>query len=239
MSNYYIRKVLEKHEAQTILNWLESGSCEYEDGIRTLGGDDSDESKKLIKRNEEAIGPDDLRSDSIKIVWEGIDRDVGFFGFTAPENSGSPMFTKTYPGGFYKPHQDKPSNGDFSTTIFLSEPDSYGGGALRLMINSKVEEIKLPMGHAITYKTGIPHQVQPVEYGNRYVSVFWTTSKFSDETIRKYWGALNTIFMTNDLSGEFDKYGFEHCNLEDCLKSPKFMIQSLMYDMERDYRRDF
>lgn len=234
MSNYYIRKVLEKHEAQTILNWMESESCEYEDGIRTLSGDDSDESKRLVKRNEEAIGPDDLRSDCIKTVWEGIDRDVGFFGFTAPENSDSPMFTKTYPGGFYKPHQDKPSNGDFSTTIFLSEPDSYGGGALRLMINGKVEEFKLPMGHAITYKTGIPHQVQPVEYGNRYVSVFWTISKFSDENIRKYWGALNYIFTTHDL----DKYG-DDFELENCSKSTRFMIQTLMYNMERDYRRNF
>ena len=234
MSNYYIRKVLEKHEAQTILNWLESESCEYEDGIRTLGGTSSDEHKRAMKRNEEAVGPDDLQKDSIKIVWEGIDRDVGFFGFTAPENSDAPIFTKTYPGGFYKPHQDKPSNGDFSTTIFLSEPDSYGGGALRLMINGEVEEFKLPMGHAITYKTGIPHQVQSVEYGTRYVSVFWTHSKFSDENIRKYWGALNHIFVTHDL----DKYG-DDSDLENCSKSTRFMIQTLMYNMERDYRRKF
>lgn len=239
MSNYYIRKVLEKESAQIILNWLESGSCEYEDGIRTLGGDDTDENKRLVKRNDEALGPKELKDKSIEIVWEGIDKDMGFFGFTAPQQSGNPMFTKTYSGGYYKPHQDRPSNGDFSTTIFLCEPDSYGGGALRLLINGKVEEIKLPMGHAITYKTGIPHQVQPVEYGNRYASVFWTTSKFTDETIRRYWGILNTIFMTHDLSDDFDKYGFDHCDLEDCSKSTRFMIQSLMYDMERDFRREF
>jgi len=236
MANYYIRKVLEKTDAQNILNWLESNSCEYEDGVRTLGGDNSDEVKRITKKNEEATGPDDLKTESTKIVWDGIDKDIGFFSFTAPEESGEPMFTKTYPGGYYKPHQDRPSNGDFSTTIFLCEPDSYGGGALRLMINNKVEEIKLPMGHAITYKTGIPHQVQPVEYGNRYVSVFWTTSKFSDETIRRYWGTLNTILETHNFSSDKED---EESNLEDCSKSTSFMIKTLMYDIERDFRRNF
>lgn len=236
MSNYYIRKVLEKTDAQNILNWLENNSCEYEDGVRTLGGDNSDEVKRITKKNEEATGPDDLKTESTKIVWDGIDKDIGFFSFTAPEESGEPMFTKTYPGGYYKPHQDRPSNGDFSTTIFLCEPDSYGGGALRLMINNKVEEIKLPMGHAITYKTGIPHQVQPVEYGNRYVSVFWTTSKFSNETIRRYWGILNTMLATHDFSSDKE---VKESNLEDCSKSTSFMIRTLMYDIERDFRRNF
>jgi PKHD-type hydroxylase len=239
MSNYYIRKVLEKDTAQTILNWMESDSCEYEDGIKTLSGTESDESKKIIKRNIEAVGPSEVRSEMRQLMWKEFDTDVDFFSFTAPEVSGSPMFTKTYSGGYYKPHQDAPSNGDFSTTIFLCEPDSYGGGALRLLINGNVEDIKLPMGHAITYKTGIPHQVQSVEYGNRFVSVFWTTSKFSDETIRRYWGVLSKLLATHNLPSTFDQYGDTNCNLEDCSNSSEFMIRALMYDMERDFRRKF
>ena len=85
MSNYYIRKVLEKDTAQTILNWMESDSCEYEDGIKTLSGTESDESKKIIKRNIEAVGPSEVRSEMRQLMWKEFDTDVDFFSFTAPK----------------------------------------------------------------------------------------------------------------------------------------------------------
>ena len=233
MSNFYIRKLLDENTINTIVEWMSSNYCEYEEGIKTLSGDNSIDHKRQLKKNEEATGPSDVRDSMRDMVFQAIDDDSGFFSFTAPDSSGSPMFTKTYPGGYYKPHQDAPSNGDFSTTVFLSDPETYGGGSLRLLINGQVEQFKLPAGYAITYKTGIPHQVECVEYGNRYVSVFWTTSLFLDDNIRKYWGTLSNIVKTHNL----DNYDANDLSLENACKSTSWMLNSLMYDMQRDYRR--
>ena len=56
----------------------------------------------------------------------------------------------------------------------------YGGGELQLLIDNEIHDIKLKKGWAVTYSTGIPHQVKKVTSGQRYVSVFWTTSRIPD-----------------------------------------------------------
>ena len=70
------------------------------------------------------------------------------------------------------------------------------------MIDGEVHDIKLKKGWAVTYSTGIPHQVKKVTSGKRYVSVFWTTSRIPDIIDRDFYYELSKVEKTlkNSLS---------------------------------------
>jgi PKHD-type hydroxylase len=233
MSDYYVRKILDESQIRLIQELINRRDSEWSSGLRTFG--DSDGHKK-IKKNEEMTGPIESLNQITDIVFSGVDSTVKFFSFTAPECSGTPMITKTVPGGMYKAHHDSPDNGDFSTTVFLSDPETYSGGELCLNTLNGPLEFKLPAGNAITYKTGIPHQVNPVISGVRYVSVFWTKSKFKDPRIRKIWGDIKIV-----CSALVDKHGYGNLpvmeNIEDVEQEPYFVLQNIMNDLERDFNQ--
>ena len=95
------------------------------------------------------------------------------------------LFVKYTEGMHYNWHSDAPymnrtdpgkSRSDFSTTLFLNDPDEYEGGELLLRQGTEIREIKLPAGWAFTYPTGTEHKVNKIISGERRVSVWWTTS---------------------------------------------------------------
>jgi PKHD-type hydroxylase len=234
MSDYYVRKVLDESQIETIHELIHSRDSEWESGLRTFG---KEEIHKKIKKNDEMIGPEEKTQKIRDIIFSGIDSDLKFFSYIAPSTSGVPMITRTLPGGMYRVHHDAPSNGDYSTTVFLSNPESYEGGELCLNTVNGPLKFKLPAGHAITYKTGIPHQVNPVTEGVRYVSVFWTTSKFKEPRIRKLWGDLKQVLFLLE-----DKHGYTPLpiieNIEDVESDPYFLINSLLNSIERDFNQN-
>ncbi len=69
---------------------------------------------------------------------------------------------------------------DLSFTLFLTAPDSYEGGSLRLYGTDGVEEIKLDPGQAIFYPSGDLHEVTEVTDGERLVIVGWLQSRIQD-----------------------------------------------------------
>ena len=111
-----------------------------------------------------------------------VDRCNEFAFFTEPKTSSSIIISKTPAGGYYKPHTDWEALGHYSTTIFLNDPDTYGGGELCILPNPYEDEVKIKLeaGWGITYETGTPHRVATVTQGERLVSVFWTESKIKD-----------------------------------------------------------
>ena len=140
---------------------------------------------KEIKNNliaKETI-PDNL-------IWKHIDRNDSFIKFTQSHTSSKARVTKTPIGGYYHPHVDKLTLGNFSTTIFLNSPDQYDGGELVLFIDGKEVPFKLDMGWGVTYETGIGHRVNTVTRGERNVAIFWSHSLWNNiEAFReyKYW----------------------------------------------------
>lgn len=66
---------------------------------------------------------------------------------------------------------------DLSFTLFLSEPDSYEGGALEVRSAAGDESFKLPAGSAVLYSSGDLHQVTPVTAGTRLAAVGWIQSQ--------------------------------------------------------------
>lgn len=123
-----------------------------------------------------------------KEIYGVIDKCKEFHNFTVPKSSSSPIFSKTIEGGFYKPHVDWEGLGHFSTTLFLSDPNSYDGGELCLLFDPNEEtKVKLDPGWAITYETGTPHRVNTVTSGERLCMIFWTESCINNmEDLYKY-----------------------------------------------------
>lgn len=106
-----------------------------------------------------------------------------------------PQFLAYREGDFYLPHRDRPDDPDaaafaaerkVSVVIFLNsespEPrqDAYGGGALTFygLIDTPLgKSVGIPLagqsGLLIAFPSEIPHEVQPVTYGERYTIVSW------------------------------------------------------------------
>jgi PKHD-type hydroxylase len=170
------------------------------------------------QKNSEMLESPDKRRIS-EIVFNAINRDDGFRDLVFPERSTYIIVSKTEVGQGFKVHHDMPSNGDFSTTIFLSDPESYEGGQLQMLMGDSVTDYALPAGHAITYYTGIPHCVAEVTKGVRYAIVFWTTSIVKDARYRDILADLRKVkkMLPRD-------YGYD---LPQAVEKPHFILQGI------------
>ena len=97
-----------------------------------------------------------------EILYQGMDQNSEFIDFTIARTTRDPLITRTPTGGYYRCHYDHWKLGDFSTTIFLNDSDTYAGGELCLWIDNKEERFKLDAGWGITYETGTCHMVSEV-----------------------------------------------------------------------------
>ena len=207
---YLISKFFNADVAKTLESKIKD--ADWYDGLESLfiNARDSDKNPYLLKDNYQAdMDPTQM--------FEAMDNNDEFINFTFPNHTKDPLFTKTELGGHYSPHFDDVTNGQFSTTVFLSDPKDYEGGELVLYIRGKEEKFKLEPGFGITYETGTPHCVKAVTEGQRIVSVFWTTSIIWDiEALReyRYWNMMakrykpkfvydNTIDFVNCLHNHF------------------------------------
>ena len=144
------------------------------------------------------------------LIWKHVDRNNNFIKFTQSHTSSKSRVSKTPVGGFYHPHVDILSLGNFSTTIFLNSPDQYDGGELVLFIDGKEVPFKLDMGWGVTYETGIGHRVNTVTRGERNVALFWSHSLWNNiEAFReyKYWG-----HMMDRVKEPMSDNLYEYCN---------------------------
>ena len=74
---------------------------------------------------------------------------------------------------------------DLSFTLFLSEPDTYAGGALLLDGLDGEREARPGAGSLVLYATGVPHRVTPVTAGERLACVGWVQSALRREDQRE------------------------------------------------------
>lgn len=214
----YKRKLLEPHEVDKIQELLSFGG--WEDGLVSVEGGTHD-----LKTNLESTLSADNRKELNSIIYSGLDRDGLFLGKTAAKSTGSPIISKTSVGGYYRPHQDRASNGDYSTTLFLDDPSDYEGGSLRLYDGCEIVDVKLERGWAVTYDTGTPHEVSEVTSGSRTVAVFWTHSRL--KLGREMQIFENMYKLQNILPSDINN------SLEDAISDPRFIIDCLIKDISR------
>ena len=155
---------------------------DFEDGANT-GSDD-----KRIKNNIEMQA--EHSNAAWKIIWENFQKARIPQWYMWACSTTTALFVRYTEGMHYGWHDDSPFmaggvRSDYSTTVFLNDPDQYEGGELVLKVGTETKEIKLPAGWAFSYPTGTRHMVKEVTSGVRDVAVFWSTSLFREQQIRE------------------------------------------------------
>lgn len=106
---------------------------------------------------------------------------------------------------------------DISCTVFLSEPDSYAGGELKMQLGGASFSYKLRAGQAIVYPSTTLHSVEPVTAGVRRVAVTWMESYIRQadqrEMLHDLDRARREIMARDGKSEAFDLVSKTHANL--------------------------
>lgn len=228
MDNYIIRKICNEEQIKEIQNLIKianENNC-WCDGIVSAGTQ-----KKSIKNNLELSNSDILNKIN-SIIMFCLDNDDDFLSTTVANQTFVNIVSKTESGGYYHPHTDSYINGDYSTTVFLNDPNEYEGGELCLFLNNEEKKIKLDPGWAVTYKTGILHRVNRVISGCRYVSVFWTKSRIKDDFIRYI---CCELFKISELIENNQTDHIHSINFEGAKKNPHFLTKNLLNEIIRKY----
>lgn len=219
---YYERNILSNEEILQIKNIL--NECEWVDGLKTAVN-----LSHQTKKNSETI-KSEYTAKINSIIMAALDRDIGFHKFCIPKSSKSCIISKTGPGGYYHPHRDNGLNGDFSTTVFISDPSEYDGGELCLYYGGEEHKIKPKSGTAVTYKTGILHRVNEVTSGCRLVCVLWTTTPIKDPLLRSVYLKITdaiTLFEEKNILEQYNN------NFNDVINDPIFILKDIMQDIMR------
>ena len=211
MTNFYQRPLLTEDELTEIRQLISTAQWANSDQVlREYLTDYQDNSEMILSENKTRIA---------EIAMGAINRDHGFRDMVFPKRSTQIIVSKTEVGQGFKSHYDVPANGDYSTTIFISEPESYGGGELTMFLEGIERKFALPAGHALTYDTGVPHCVKEVSRGERYAIVFWTTSLVKDARLREI---LDDLRRAKKLLPKDYTY-----DLVETTNDPRFIIQGV------------
>lgn len=152
----------------------------FRDGRTTAGP-----AARQVKDNEQAAGDNPEVAALARTVKIALERHPTFYELARPLRWSSLMFSRYVPGQRYGLHTDDacmyddqgwPLRTDLSLTIFLSDPDSYEGGALRFLTSAGETSLKPAAGSVVLYPTGLLHEVTPVTSGVRLACVAWVQS---------------------------------------------------------------
>ena len=106
---------------------------------------------------------------------------------------------------------------DLSFTFFLSDPDTYDGGALVIEDHFEARAIKLAAGEVILYPSTTLHRVEPVTSGTRLAVVGWVQSLIRDQGQREILfdldQAVEACFAAEGKSSQFDRLSKTRSNL--------------------------
>jgi len=208
---FYSRKLLSSEELNCISKILKDGTWEQSETKNNTYLEGLQKNSELAQGNS--------KTEISKIVMNAVYRDQDFIDLVLPKQSTPVIVSRTETGQGFKPHHDFLGNGQFSTTVFLSEPDSYSGGELTLLVYGEERKFKLPAGHALTYEIDIAHCVKEVSRGVRFASVFWTTSLIDDPVKR---GILYDLRKVKKLLPQNYTY-----DLEQTFNEPHFLIHGV------------
>ena len=215
--NYFCRKILSDDKLKYIRQLITAEDVEWNDGSLTVINEMLPQ-KKLFETFNQNI---------FDIIVSDLDNDMDFRSIVVPNETNNLIISKITEGGYYKCHSDSEYAGNYSTTIFLSEPDEYVGGDLQLLIDGDIKNFKLKAGWGITYLTGIPHQVLSVTEGVRYAGIFWSTSIISDPFMREIYHSLSNIQQ------KLKSSDIVYSNLEEYADDPSNQIEMLKKNIIR------
>jgi PKHD-type hydroxylase len=134
--------------------------------------------------------------------------------FAFPVAIAPPLITRYRPGMRYGAHTDTaymnlPTGtirSDISCTVFLNDPESYGGGALRVQLGDGDLRFKLKPGEALLYPSDTLHEVEEVTEGERLVAITFMQSRVQDPFRRNLLFNLNEVAALEGLSMKPENY---------------------------------
>lgn len=149
---------------------------------------------------------------SSQILLQAFGRHEDFRNFAFPAAIAPPLLTRYAPGMHYGAHADNafinlPTGAirsDLSSTIFLSDPQAYDGGALIVRLGDRALAFKGGPGSCIVYPSHTLHQVEPVTSGERLVAITFMQSKLRDPFQREVLYELGEVAALEGLSMQFE-----------------------------------
>lgn len=180
-----LRGVLDADQVRAATDLL--SGCSFGDGSMSAGP-----RAGSVKHNlETRAGQDDLVPVN-NLVMGALLRHPDYRAAALARNVAAPFYSRYRSGMRYGSHIDDPVMGegpryrsDIAITLFLSDPDAYGGGELAIRTRFGGQTVKLPAGDAVMYPAGSVHEVRPVTAGERLVAVTWVQSLIRDAERRE------------------------------------------------------
>ncbi len=151
---------------------------------------------------------------SAKLLADALMTHPEFREFAFPEKLAPPLMTRYIPGMNYGLHADASMiplqrdriRADLSCTIFLSDPESYEGGALHVTLGGADLRFKCKSGTAIVYPSSTLHEVDPVTSGERHVAITFIQSQIPDVTKRNILYELNEVAALAGTNMSFENF---------------------------------
>lgn len=183
-----IDNVLSKQEAGDLRARLLS--AEWVDGNVTSGAGSAS-----VKRNRQLPEAGEVTQAAQDMVGQALMNNATFLSAALPHTVFPPLFNRYGPGETFGLHVDNAirvhgGSGtrirtDLSATLFLTEPEDYEGGELRIESNSGTLTYKLPAGSMLLYPSTTLHRVEEVTKGERVSSFMWLQSLVGDHDDRE------------------------------------------------------
>ncbi|HTV84573.1 MAG TPA: Fe2+-dependent dioxygenase [Dyella sp.] len=195
-------------------------SIVFADGAGTAGW-----SAREVKRNLQVTAGTPEYEQIARIVREAFMRSGELQAALLPAMATPVLFNRYGQGMEYGPHVDAPVMGvmsnavrsDVAITIFLSDPQSYDGGELTMLMNGANSAFKLEAGAAIAYPANTLHHVTPVTRGARDAAIIWVQSQIRDPAKRELLWDMETAkrltFEREGKSQAFDLISRSRANL--------------------------
>lgn len=172
------------------------GDCAWRDGRETAG-----DVAARVKRNLQVPVEDPVGRQLGDLLRIRLMQNAEFLAAALPLHVLRPRFNRHADGGYYGPHVDAPVmqqsdvalpfRVDLSATIFLSDPDAYEGGELRVHDAGGERCFKGEAGDMVLYRSGHLHEVTPVKRGVRVAAFFWLQSLVPNAEVREHLWALD------------------------------------------------
>ena len=165
-------------------------------------------------KNNQQLHDQRAQQASAKLFHEAFGRSEEFREFAFPAMVAPPLITRYRPTMHYGAHADAAFlnlgnvtlRSDLSCTIFLSDPDGYEGGALRVRLGDGNLRFKLPPGDMIVYPSDTFHEVEPVTSGERLVAITFIQSRVPDPFRRNLLFDLNEVAALEGLKMEQENF---------------------------------
>jgi PKHD-type hydroxylase len=174
-----VQKLLSAEQVARLGAQLQQGP--WADGRATAGAEAA-----RSKRNLQLELGSPAHLELSELVKKAVSASEPFKQLTLPRRMSSILFSRYELGMEYGPHTDDAFRAlelvrtDIAVTIFLSDPESYEGGALVVGDSA----VRPAAGDAVIYPASTIHRVSEVTRGVRLAAVFWVQSLVRDEAQR-------------------------------------------------------